>query len=108
MLKIFPAAGGDPIWLDLVSPGSDELQQVEAIVGAPMPTREALSEIESSSRVRARGDVLFMSTPSAAPPAAGDVPGAPIGFILSKERLATVRFSQLKGFDAVWKRLDFQ
>lgn len=106
MLKTFPAAGGAPIWLDLVSPGSDELKQVEAIVGAPMPTREALSEIESSSRVRARGDVLFMSTPSAAPPAAGDVPGAPIGFILSKERLATVRFSQLKGFDAVWKRLE--
>jgi magnesium transporter len=106
MLKTFPATGDAPIWLDLVSPDPEELKKAEAIVGQGLPTREALSEIESSSRVRARGDVLFMSTPSAAPPAAGDVPGAPIGFILSRDRLATVRFSQLKGFDAVWKRVE--
>jgi magnesium transporter len=106
MLKTFPAGGGAPIWLDLVSPGPDELKQAEAIVGAPLPSREALSEIESSSRVRARGDVLFMSTPSAAPPVGGEVPGAPIGFILSRDRLATVRYSPLKGFDAVWQRLE--
>lgn len=106
MLKTFPSGSGAPIWLDLWSPEPDELKQAEAVVGARLPNREALSEIESSSRVRAQGGVLFMSTPSAAPPAAGEATGAPIGFILSPDLLATVRYSPLKGFDAVWGRVE--
>ena len=108
MLKMYPdpAAGGASIWLDLLSPEPEELQKVEATIGASLPTREALSEIESSSRIRKRDEVLFMSVPSAASPVAGEAPGAPIGFILSRDHLATVRFTPLKGFDAVWKRLE--
>src|SRR5215469_13953919 len=100
MLKIFPHpdTGGAPIWIDLVSPGPEELEAAEAVVGVRLPTREALSEIESSSRVKEHDGVLFMSAPSAAAPPAGEAPGAPIGFILSRERLATVRFSPLRGF----------
>src|SRR5215469_517474 len=104
MLKMFPHpdAGGAPIWIDLVSPDPSELEAAEAVVGVRLPTREALAEIESSSRVKEHDGVLFMSMPSAAPQPEGVAVGAPIGFILSHERLATVRFSPLKGFDAVW------
>ena len=107
MLRMFPhpTTGGAPLWVDLVSPTDEELEAAEAIVGVKLPARAALSEIESSSRVRERDRVLFMSTPTAAPPPAGEAPGSPIGFILTRQHLATVRFMPLKGFDAVWERL---
>jgi magnesium transporter len=107
MLRTFPdpAGGVAPIWLDLLSPGPDEVKQAETIIGEPLPTREDLSAIESSSRVRRRGDVLLMSVPTAATPADGEAPGSPIGFILSRDGLATLRFTPLKGLDAVWGRL---
>ncbi len=111
MLTFFPPAS-DPaaaIWLDLLDPTPDDRARAEAVAGA-LPTREALSEIETSSRIRSRGGVLYMSMPSAAPrPAGGDAgggpPGAPIGFVLSQERLITVRFTPLASFDAVSGRL---
>jgi magnesium transporter len=112
MLTLFPSASDPPasaIWLDLLSPSEEEWARAEAAVGSALPRRDALSEIETSSRLRARGGVLYMSMPSAAPRPAGRLAsapgrhpvGAPIGFVLSRERLVTVRFLPLKGFDAV-------
>jgi magnesium transporter len=103
MLKIFPPPSGDaaPIWLDLLSPTQEERAKAEAIVGARLPTREALSEIETSSRARIRDGVLYLSVPTAAPPPPGERPGSPIGFVLSRDRLVTVRFIPLLAFDAV-------
>ncbi|MGI8841492.1 MAG: CorA family divalent cation transporter [Caulobacteraceae bacterium] len=111
MLTLFPpdAEPTAAIWFDLLDPTADDRARAEAVAGAALPTREALSEIETSSRIRARGGVLYMSMPSAAPAgpgyAGGGPPGAPIGFVLSKERLITVRFTPLVSFDAVAGRL---
>ncbi len=114
MLTLFPPASDPPaaIWLDLLDPTPEDRARAEAIAGAGLPTREALSEIETSSRIRMQGGVLYMSMPSAAPRGLGDQgggtgggpPGAPIGFVLSKARLATVRFAPLPSFDAVSRR----
>jgi len=113
MLTHHPSAS-DPasaIWLDLMDPSEDERTRVEAMVGFALPSRDALSEIEASSRLRSRGGVLYMSMPSAVSRPAGETPpghdrgdrsgAAPIGFVLSRERLVTVRYQPLKGFDAV-------
>jgi magnesium transporter len=112
MLTLFPPACDPPeaaIWLDLLDPTGEDRARAEAIAGAALPTREALSEIETSSRIRSRGGVLYMSMPSAMPrppgEPAGGPSGAPIGFVLSKERLITVRFTPLPSFDAVSQRL---
>lgn len=89
------------IWLDLCDPGPAELAEVEKLTGAAMPSRESLSEIESSSRLKAREDVLTMSVPMVTH-IEGDAPQvAPVGFVLSRERLVTVRFAALTAFDAV-------
>jgi magnesium transporter len=106
MLKMFPpaAAGGAPIWLDLASPSPEELEAAEAFVGVGLPTRQALSEIENSRRMRSRDGVLFMS--AVAPPPAGGTASSPIGLILSRDRLVTVRFTPLRGFDAAWERVE--
>src|SRR5260221_5208055 len=108
MLSVFPVAQGgaaaDParaVWLDLLDPTAEESATVEAALGASLPSRSALSEIESSSRLRSRDGVLYMSTPTTAHRSAGDTAVAPVGFVLSRERLVTVRFTTLPAFDAV-------
>jgi magnesium transporter len=103
MLSLFPNSpgAGPAIWFDLLDATDAERAQAEAALGSALPTREALSEIESSSRMRLRDGVLSMSVPSAAPHEPGQRPGSPIGFILSRERLVTVRFAPSKAFDAV-------
>lgn len=110
MLKQYPPQGdatdkqaSNAFWLDLLDPTPNEVAAVEKQIGASLPSLGALSEIETSSRLRRNGDTLFLSTPSAArrPEEAQATP--PLGFVLSKDRLVTVRFMQLQTFDAVEK-----
>ena len=112
MLHILPTHGdektGEPgvvatdaLWLDLLNPTSAEVTSVQETVGATLPTLEALSEIEASSRLRNSGGVLYMSTPSAAQRPEGTPTTPPLGFVLSTDRLITVRFMPLPSFDAV-------
>ena len=110
MLRIFEDARtglgaseepASPIWLDLVSPTPEEIAQAEAVIGAAIPTLAALTEIEASSRLRNREGVLTMTAPSSAPHPSDDKPASPLGFVLARGRLATIRFSSLPAFDAV-------
>ncbi|MDL2403664.1 magnesium transporter CorA family protein [Rhizobium mayense] len=112
MLNVFPtphdgekvqpkAFAPGVLWIDLLSPNSVEIKDVEKGLGAPLPSLGALSEIESSSRLRNQNGVLYMSMPSAAKHPAGTETTPPIGFILSTDRLVTVRFMPLPAFDAV-------
>jgi magnesium transporter len=54
--------------------------------------------------MRSRDGVLFMS--AVAPPQAGGTAGSPIGLVLSPDRLVTVRYAPLRGFDAAWDRVE--
>jgi magnesium transporter len=88
-------------WLDLLNPTSDEIARVGAESGIDIPSRESLQEIETSSRLRAQGKVLFVSMPLAnQDDASGFVP-VPLGFILSPHLLITIRFSALHAFTQV-------
>jgi len=106
MLKQYPSrvagdGGPGPVWIDLMEPTPAEIAQVEAIVGGPLPSRSSLSEIEMSSRLRRRDDVLIMSTPTAAHGRGSGLDVTPIGFVLSAQRLVTIRYAQLDSFDAL-------
>jgi magnesium transporter len=91
----------DALWLDLLNPTSAEVTSVQETIGATLPTLGALSEIETSSRLRSQGGILYMSTPSAAGHPEGAQTTPPLGFVLSTDRLITVRFMPLPTFDAV-------
>ena len=95
MLHILPTQGDDKtgelgvvatdvLWLDLLNPTSAEVTNVEETVGATLPSLGALSEIETSSRLRNYGGVLYMSTPSAARRPEGTTRGAVFGGDLKK------------------------
>jgi magnesium transporter len=112
MLHVLPTQGDDKtgelgvvatkaLWLDLLNPTSAEVTNVEKAIGATLPSLGALSEIEASSRLRNDRGVLYMSTPSAAGRPAGAQTTPPLGFVLSTDRLITVRFMPLPSFDAV-------
>ncbi|MFE1603042.1 CorA family divalent cation transporter [Methylobacterium sp. ID0610] len=90
-------------WLDLVDPNETEIALAEEATGLQVPSRAALSEVERSSRLRRRRDALYLSTPmvSFVP---GDLSLRPLGFVLTRERLVSIRFQPLAAFDAVKQR----
>jgi magnesium transporter len=90
-------------WIDLLNPTSAEIAQVAAEYGLAIPSRESLQEIESSSRLRVEGQVLYVSMPLAIE--AADFAPVPLGFILSPQLLVTVRFSEVHAFAQVEARI---
>lgn len=107
MLSVFPrhpehgaqAPHAGATWIDLVDPAPDEADLVERTTGLHVPTLAELSEIESSSRLFRRNGALYMSAP-AVQGAEGEARTTPVGFVLSPERLLTVRFGRLAAFEA--------
>ncbi len=88
----------DTAWIDLLRPAPEEIAFVERTVGLDVPGVEELSEIESSSRLRSEDGVLYLSMPLTYR-AVSDLPLAtPVGFVLTAERLITVRFEELTSF----------
>ena len=89
---------GDIVWIDLLQPEPWEIGFVERITGLKVPSLEELSEIESSSRLRARDGALYLSAPLIYRPAPDQPISTPVGFVLTRDRLITVRFAELTSF----------
>jgi magnesium transporter len=86
-------------WIDAMRPDAQEIAFLERALGIEVPTFAALSEIESSRRLRSENDWLYISIPMIYQPE-GFIPGlTPLGFVLSKDLLLTVRFKPMKAFD---------
>jgi len=98
-----PAEGipGEIIWLDLLNPTDAEKQLVGKRADVYVPSIEELSEIETSSRLVVKGDTIYLSTPVVAQADTIDASLSPVGFILRKNVLVTIRFAELKAFNAV-------
>jgi magnesium transporter len=88
------------IWADLCDPSEAEIAKVEKRFAFRVPTREILSEIEASSRLRVDGDRLMMSAPLIA--RHGEIGMlSPTGFLLMPDALITIRFAAMTAFDQV-------
>jgi magnesium transporter len=109
MLTVYPAsarAGAlhtarEVLWIDLMDPTDEERAQVEAEFGLTLPSREELSEVESSSRISEEDGALFLSMPIVSNANALEEAPSPIGFVLSKDVLITIRYTQLRSFETV-------
>jgi len=114
MLRTFPAAthaadgvtAVQPFWIDLLEPTEDEIARVNAAWQLQVPSRAQLQEIESSSRLRTVDDVLYLSMPVCLRQNADDNTPVPVGFVLSRAIIVTVRFASLLSFDHVVARMD--
>jgi magnesium transporter len=88
-------------WIDALRPDAGEIAFLERVLAIEVPTLAALSEIETSSRLRTEKDWLYLTIPMIHR-TDGFMPAlTPLGFVLSKDLLLTVRFKPMKAFDDV-------
>jgi magnesium transporter len=93
------------IWIDLLNPTDDEKAFVEVHTRIRVPSVEALSEIESSSRLIDEKGIIYLSMSLVA---RGETPDPFItsaGFILTPAVLVTVRFAELPIFETVARKV---
>ncbi len=91
-------------WFDLLNPAEEERLLAQRLTGLRMPTRPEIEEIESSSRVYTEGDTFYLSTPLVR--RIGDVSFlASVGFVLSRDRLVTIRYTDYTVFETVSGRV---
>src|ERR1700756_2614450 len=87
------------VWIDLIKPDPHEIAFVRRTVGLDVPSIEDLSEIESSSRLRHQNGAIYLSAPLIYRGADTDQPlTTPVGFVLTREQLITVRFEDITSF----------
>lgn len=88
------------VWLDLIHPEAEEERRLESQLGIDLPSADEMRDIEPSSRLYHEGGATFM-TASIVWRASTDEPeSAPITFILHRERLITIRYSEPRPFVA--------
>jgi magnesium transporter len=87
------------VWIDLLKPTPEEDAFVESVVGASVPTREEMVEIEPSSRLYVEGAGRYM-TASLLCAVDQAIPRlTPVTFILTGKALVTVRYDEPKPFE---------
>jgi magnesium transporter len=96
-----PLAGGEGIpegttWLDLFQPTQDEDRTAEAFLGASLPTREEVQEIEFSSRFYNEDGAVFMTASLLTGVDVGKPILAPLTLVVADERLVTLRYDEFR------------
>jgi len=114
MLNAYPSAFAEGVslsgrdladrsWIDLVAPTEAERSAFERASGLSVPSENELGEIEATSRLKIKNDALYMTAPLIF--ATGNEPWlpTPVGFVLSRQLLMTVRVARSAAFDTVAK-----
>ena len=91
-------APDDAIWIELIEPTRDEELAVERALHLQLPTREEMSEIESSSRLYRDNGATFMTAAVLTHAATERAVLAPITFVLDEGRLVTIRYVEPTAF----------
>ena len=99
-----PHVASDAVWLDLVSPTEAERAAAERITGLRVPSIEEVSEIENSSRVYTEGSAAYFSLPATFRGPDGRSEVTPVGFVLSNDRLLTLRYQALPAFETFGRK----
>ena len=93
------AAGKIPdtaTWVDLEEPTDAEEALVERCIRMDVPTESEMAEIEPSSRLYERDGALYMTVSVLYGVQDGDPRTAPISFVLTDNRLVTIRYATPK------------
>lgn len=93
------------IWVDLISPSTDEIAKVQRFLSLEVPTRAEMQEIEASSRLYQENGAYFMTATAVTSPEHDSLEASAITFILSEAYLVTVRYLNPKPFDSFAARI---
>jgi magnesium transporter len=85
-------------WIDMLRPTSEEDKNLETALGIDIPTLEEMQEIEVSSRLYTENGAAFMTALVLSHTDGDDPIIAPVTFILSDQRLITVRYEEPRAF----------
>jgi magnesium transporter len=95
----------DAVWVDLFDPSREEELACERALGAYLPTREEMSEIETSSRLYREPHATVM-TASVLVNSDTDTPlEGPVTFVLVGRQLATIRYIEPKAFKIIGQNI---
>lgn len=83
-------------WVDLEQPTFEEEELVERCLGLDVPTRAELIEIEPSSRFYEKDGAIYVTISTLYGVVDGEPSATPIGFVLSGNRLVTIRYATPK------------
>ena len=92
------------VWLDLYEPTREEESAVERALGIDVPLREEMEEIEISSRLYQENNAAYMTAILPARTDTDDPHMAPVTFVLSGDRLLTVRYHEPRAFQTFTAR----
>lgn len=90
--------GTSSVWIDLLTPTPEEDAAVERALAISVPTRAEMREIEASSRLYTEGGAHVMTALLVHDIEAQRPIFSNITFILTGERLVTVRYAEPRGF----------
>lgn len=107
MLRRFSRGGAeaascaDPaaLWFDLESPSETEEREVEAALGIDVPTPAERAAFEESARFYHEGEALYLTATLLGRRDEGMFVSGPVTFILTKDKLVTVRQVRPRAFD---------
>ena len=83
-------------WVDLEEPTAEEEALVERCIRMDVPTESEMAEIEPSSRLYERDGALYMTVSVLYGVQDGEPTTTPISFVLTDNRLVTVRYATPK------------
>jgi magnesium transporter len=90
----------DAVWIDVFSPTPEEEQHLEEALGTDIPTREEMQAIELSSRLYEENGVLFLTATLLTKADTNHPESSAITFILTKDKLVTLRYTEPTAFAA--------
>ena len=98
---------GKTLWVDLFNPTNEEIAKACGDYQLDIPPRAQLEEIEFSSRLQYEDGVFTISVPVTPHNKNGEEDvTTPLGFVLTKDMLVTVRFTHLHTMDSIIKRVE--
>jgi len=107
--RLAPLAAGKPLsdalWIDLYRPQPDQVTAAAAL-GVEVPTLEDMEEIEISNRLYREDEVDYLTVVLPGLSATKDAMTGPVTFILSADRLVTVRHHAPRPFETYPTRAD--
>ncbi|MDF1608472.1 magnesium transporter CorA family protein [Hoeflea sp. YIM 152468] len=85
-------------WIDLVHPETQEEARVENLIGIEVPSRDELRDIEPSSRLYIENGAAYLTASVVWKSETDFAEIADIGFVLTGERLVTIRYAEPRAF----------
>ena len=93
------------LWIDMMDPTKEEEKIIEKIMNIDIPTKREMQEIEPSDRLYKEDNAIFMTATILAKSDSSEPKTDAVSFIMTSEKLLTVRYIEPHSFSLFSARL---